>query len=67
MASDKACFVTKWCDVKPHGNVNLLDAHLLKPMYSCVLSSLLEMTLIRLEQFPQVHLWELLPQLLLNF
>lgn len=38
MASDKACFVTKWCDVKPHGNVNLLDAHLLKAMYSSLCS-----------------------------
>lgn len=28
----------QWCDVKPHGNLNLLDAHLLKPMYSSLCS-----------------------------
>lgn len=38
MQSDKARFVTKWRDVKPHGNLNLLDAHLLKPMYSSLYS-----------------------------
>lgn len=38
MQSDEARFVTKWRDVKPHGNLNVLDVHLLTPMYSSLCS-----------------------------